>query len=82
MSSFILHALIALYWKRTCHQGCLLKVQACLTGCGGKKDGELLIGRPEFARPVEETLPSFHKTECQQTGWISLKGYNILLLHI
>lgn len=30
-------AVIALYWKRTCHEGCLLKVQACLSRHGGKK---------------------------------------------
>lgn len=37
MSSFIFHAVIALYWKRTCHEGCLLTAQACLSGHGGKK---------------------------------------------
>lgn len=60
-------ALIALYWKRTCHEGCLLKVQACLSRQGSKKkDGEHLIGRPEFARP-----------DGGQNVWPSLDGYNI-----
>lgn len=30
-----IHAVIALYWKRTCYEGCLLKVQACLSRHGG-----------------------------------------------
>lgn len=53
MSSFILHALIALYWKR-----CLLEAQASITGHGGRKAEELSIGQPEFARPDEESLLS------------------------
>lgn len=43
MSSFNSHALIALYWKSTSHEGCLLKAQDCLTGQGGRKDAEILI---------------------------------------
>lgn len=81
MSSFILHTLIAPYWKRTCHQGCLLKALAWITGHGGWKAEDLSFGLPEFAGADEVSLLSVGST-CMVTTFCYDTYNNIYIVHI